>query len=69
MDQALTENRRDDLVNWRQIAPHARENHPSDEHFQPLLVALGAASDDAAPSKLHDDWRAGSLSMTCWRFD
>ncbi|POA98675.1 dioxygenase [Chromobacterium sinusclupearum] len=69
MDQALTENRRDDVVNWRQRAPHARENHPSDEHFQPLLVALGAASDDAEPQKLHDDWRAGSLSMACWRFD
>ncbi|WP_434633529.1 DODA-type extradiol aromatic ring-opening family dioxygenase [Chromobacterium sp. CV08] len=69
MDRALLENRRDDIVHWQQRAPYPRENHPSDEHFQPLLVALGASDDDATPVKLHDDWRMGSLSMACWRFD
>lgn len=69
MDQALLENRREAVMDWQRQAPYARENHPSDEHFQPLLVALGAASDDTPPIKLHDDWRAGSLSMACWSFD
>ncbi|UTH72556.1 class III extradiol ring-cleavage dioxygenase [Chromobacterium sp. IIBBL 290-4] len=69
MDQALLERRHGDIVNWLQLAPHARDNHPSDEHFNPLLAALGAADENAVPVKLHDDWRAGSLSMACWRFD
>ena len=57
------------LDDWIRDAPAARTNHPSDEHFLPLFVALGAASDGVAPIKLHDDWRYGSLSMACWRFD
>jgi 4,5-DOPA dioxygenase extradiol len=58
-----------DILRWKQLAPLARENHPTDEHFNPLLVVMGAASDAATPVKLHDDWRMGSLSMACWRFD
>ena len=69
MDQALLENRQQDILNWKQAAPLARENHPTDEHFNPLLVVMGAASDQAIPVKLHDDWRLGSLSMACWQFD
>jgi len=57
------------LDRWQQDAPHARTNHPSPEHFLPLFVALGAASDGVAAVKIHDDWRYGSLSMACWRFD
>jgi len=62
---------RDDVLldGWMKNAPFARANHPSDEHFLPLFIALGAASDGVAPVKLHDDWRFGSLSMACWRFD
>ncbi|WP_293766910.1 class III extradiol ring-cleavage dioxygenase [uncultured Aquitalea sp.] len=69
MNQALQDNRQSDMLQWKTRAPHCRENHPSDEHFNPLLVMLGAASDDTPPVKLHDDWRMGSLSMACWRFD
>jgi len=69
MDQALQERRVNDVLQWKQLAPFAQENHPSDEHFNPLLFALGAASDEVSPVKLHDDWRMASLSMACWRFD
>lgn len=69
MDQALLENRQQDILDWKQLAPHAKENHPSDEHFNPLLVVMGAGSDTVPPVKLHDDWRMGALSMACWSFD
>ncbi len=34
------------LVTWEQDAPHAIENHPTPEHFRPLLVAAGATYHD-----------------------
>lgn len=30
------------LMNYRKLAPHAVRAHPSEDHFLPLLVALGA---------------------------
>jgi 4,5-DOPA dioxygenase extradiol len=37
--------RRDDhaLEDWREVAPEPLRNHPSAEHYRPLLVAAGAA--------------------------
>jgi len=69
VDTRLLQRRDQELDAWQRDAPHAHDNHPSIEHFLPLFVALGAASDDEPARKLHDDWRYGSLSMACWRFD
>ena len=35
------------LVDYAKQAPQAKRNHPTDEHFLPLFVALGAAGPDA----------------------
>ena len=35
--------KREDLLNWEH-APYAEMNHPSKEHFRPLLITVGAAS-------------------------
>ena len=44
------------LLSYRIQAPHAERAHPTEEHFQPLLVALGAASDadDVIATWRHD---------------
>lgn len=34
------------LFQWEQLAPHAKQNHPTPEHFKPLLIAAGAAVGD-----------------------
>ncbi|WP_434777072.1 DODA-type extradiol aromatic ring-opening family dioxygenase [Neisseria sp. Ec49-e6-T10] len=57
------------LVNYEQEAPFAHKNHPTNEHFLPLFVALGASTPNQQPIKLHDDIEYATLSMACWRFD
>ena len=34
------------LVNWEKVLPHARLNHPREEHLIPLHVIVGAAGSD-----------------------
>lgn len=40
------ENNPQDLLEWENLAPHARDNHPTLEHFLPLLICAGAARAD-----------------------
>jgi 4,5-DOPA dioxygenase extradiol len=59
------------LAQYRDLAPNAALAHPSEEHFLPLLVAMGAASngDGAAKGKrLHDSFNLGSLSMAAYEW-
>lgn len=52
------------LLNWEN-APQARKNHPTPEHFQPLLVAMGAG--DGA-KQLHHSVEHGVLAMDVYAF-
>jgi 4,5-DOPA dioxygenase extradiol len=65
---ALAEGRIDDAVAFERLAPHAREAHPSTEHFLPLFVPLGAAGESARGVPIHRSWTYGSLSMAAYRF-
>jgi 4,5-DOPA dioxygenase extradiol len=51
------------LVRWKAEAPHAQRAHPSTEHFDPLLVALGARLPGDAPAPIHEGFTYGTLSM------
>jgi 4,5-DOPA dioxygenase extradiol len=42
-----------DLLAYRTAAPEAQENHPTDEHFLPFFVALGAGTPGVAGERLH----------------
>lgn len=50
------------LLDWAQQAPHARENHPTPEHFLPFFFALGAA-DGRGGRRLHASTDHGVLAM------
>lgn len=56
------------LVDYRDQAPYARENHPTDDHFLPLFFALGAAGTDWRADQLHQSVTYGSLRMDAYAF-
>ena len=51
------------LVDYRRLAPHAERAHPTQEHFLPLLVALGASHEAEAAQVIAGDITYGVLSM------
>ncbi len=55
---------RDALLDW-ESAPKARENHPTPEHFLPLLVAMGAGG---KAERLHHSVEHGVLAMDVYAF-
>lgn len=61
--QAVTGHDLERLVGYRQLAPHAQRAHPTEEHFLPLLVALGARSDVDAMQVIAGGITNGVLSM------
>jgi 4,5-DOPA dioxygenase extradiol len=58
----------DDLVHYRERAPFAHENHPTEEHFLPLYVALGAGGEGTKGRRVHSSHRNGVLSMDTYAF-
>lgn len=65
---AVTEGRRDDLIAYRQLAPEAARNHPTEEHLLPLFVAAGAGSNGRG-ERLHASYTYGAFAMDVYRFD
>ncbi len=49
-------------------APYFRENHPTPEHYRPLLVAAGAAGQDAKVRFPVEGFEFGVLSTRCVEF-
>ena len=56
------------LFDYRRLAPHAVDMHPTDEHLLPWFVAAGAGGRDATPQRLHDSVTFGSLAMDAYAF-
>jgi len=56
------------LVDYRSASPHGARAHPTDEHFLPLFVALGAAPDKTRSERIYDDIEAGVLAMDAYVF-
>lgn len=54
------------LIAWETLAPQPRQAHPTEDHFLPLFVALGAAGQGARGRRVHDGFTLGSLSMAAF---
>lgn len=57
------------LIEYRSLTPYGARAHPTDEHFQPLFVALGAARAGYKATRLYDGIEMGVLAMDAYRFD
>jgi 4,5-DOPA dioxygenase extradiol len=68
MHDMLQDKQRDALLDYRQRAPFAERNHPTEEHLLPLFVAMGAAGEGVAAERLHSSVEYGILAMDVYSF-
>jgi aromatic ring-opening dioxygenase catalytic subunit (LigB family) len=59
--------RRQRVANWM-VAPDARIAHPREDHLIPLMVALGAAEEEAAALVYHQPDFLGGWALSSFRF-
>ncbi|WP_455205785.1 DODA-type extradiol aromatic ring-opening family dioxygenase, partial [Kaarinaea lacus] len=57
----------DALLNWQSVAPQAKMNHPTPEHFRPVLIAAGAAQNELLSFPI-DGFELGSISRRSVQF-
>jgi len=57
------------LLDYRNLAPFAAQNHPTEEHLLPLYVAMGAAGPGATAQLLHSSFEHGVLAMDAYAFN
>jgi len=67
VERCLATGRTGDLVRWRELIPHAARNHPTQEHFIPLFVALGAGNGRRCAAA-HRSYAYGVLAMDSYAF-
>jgi 4,5-DOPA dioxygenase extradiol len=56
----------DSIVDYRSRSPHGARAHPTDEHFLPLFIALGAAPERGKPERIYDAIDSGVLAMDAY---
>ena len=57
------------LLAYRKTAPFAQKNHPTEEHFLPIFVALGAVGEHFSAVHAHTSYTYGAISMSAYSFD
>ena len=66
LHQSISEGNLEALLDYRKVAPDATRNHPTEEHFLPLFVPLGAAGEDVRGKRVHRGIAHGVLSMAAY---
>lgn len=58
----------EELVNYRRRASHAERAHPTEEHFLPLLIAMGASGEREVPQVIDGGitYRVISMESYAW---
>lgn len=66
LKEAVLQGQTEQLVDYLHQGPYARENHPTPEHYLPLLVACGLGG---SPKLLHESYALGVLSMAAFSWE
>lgn len=67
LTHAAPDERVKQLTAWT-AAPAARIAHPQEDHLLPLMVAVGAAENEAGSCIYHEDDFMGSVTLSSFRF-
>jgi 4,5-DOPA dioxygenase extradiol len=67
--QRIRNNETEKLADYRSLNPNGVRAHPTDEHFLPLFVALGAAPEHERPERIFDAIESGVLAMDAYVFN
>ena len=65
-DAAIRAHDFDTLAEYRARSPHGVRAHPTEEHFLPLFVALGAAAAGYRAERVYDGIETGVLAMDAY---
>lgn len=68
VEQALAEGDVERLIHYRQRIEGGARAHPSEEHYLPLLVAVGAAHAGERPQRIAEGMEYGVLSMAAYAY-
>jgi 4,5-DOPA dioxygenase extradiol len=68
LTNAVIHGERESLINYRTVAPYAKQAHPYPDHFMPLLTAFGAAGSTSQGKVLHHSWDWGDIGMGAFEF-
>ena len=66
LHQSISGGKLQALLDYRKAARDFKRNHPTEEHFLPLFVPLGAAGEDARGKRVHRGIAHGVLSMAAY---
>jgi 4,5-DOPA dioxygenase extradiol len=66
--QCLAERDVESILNYLNVAPHARFNHPTPDHFLPLPMILGTSFDDEVGVTLHKAVDLDILALDAYGF-
>lgn len=66
--ETVENDHRDDLAYYRERGPFATQNHPTEEHFLPLLASMGATEPGELCQRIHESESFGVLAMDSYLF-
>jgi 4,5-DOPA dioxygenase extradiol len=69
VERSVVKGDRAALIDWKRSGPSAARNHPTDDHWLPFMVAVGAAAEGSRAKALHRTISWGVLALDAYQFE